>query len=97
MYELADAVHELRLVRLQVTDEVPAERVAVLGVLTLELLRAVLAHHLDTRLDEHGHVGKRDVLRGGDDRDVLSDLLSDALVRGADGVRRRSRSPLVSR
>ena len=38
---------DLRLVRLQVADEVPAERVAVLGVLALEILRAVLADDLD--------------------------------------------------
>jgi len=75
----------------------PAESIAVLGVLALELLRAVFADDLDARLDEHGHVGKRDVLRRGDDRDVLSDIRADALVRGADGVRRRSRSPLAYR
>ena len=55
MHELADAVHDLRLVRLQVPDEVPAERVAVLGVLALEVLRAVLADDLDPGLDEHSH------------------------------------------
>ena len=43
MDELADAVHDLHLVRLEVPDEVPAERVAVLGVLRLEVLGAVLA------------------------------------------------------
>ena len=45
-------VHDLHLVRLQAADEVPAERVAVDGVLRLEVLRAVLADHLDPRLGE---------------------------------------------
>ena len=52
MHELADAVHDLHLVRLQVTDEVPAKGIAVDGVLALEVLRAVLADDPDTRLDE---------------------------------------------
>ena len=43
-------VDHLRLVRLQVADEVPAERVAVDGVLALEILGAVLPHDLDARL-----------------------------------------------
>ena len=42
-------VDGLRLVRLQVPDEVPAERVAVDGVLREQVLRAVLPHHLAPR------------------------------------------------
>ena len=57
MDELADPVHDLHLVRLEVADEVPAERVAVLGVLRLEILRAVLADHGDARLEQRRHVG----------------------------------------
>ena len=45
--ELADPVDDLRLSALQVADEVPAERVAVDGVLRLHVLRAVLPHDLD--------------------------------------------------
>ena len=56
MHELAEPVHDLHLVRLQVADEVPAERVAVEGVLALEILRAVLPHHLDPRLCERSHL-----------------------------------------
>ena len=52
MDELADAVDGLDLVRLEAADEVPAERVAVLGVLGLEVLHAVLADHLDPGLGE---------------------------------------------
>jgi hypothetical protein len=70
-----------------VADEVPAKRVAVLGVLALEILRAVLADDLDARLDEHRHVRQRDVLRRRDDRDVTADVAADALVGGADSVR----------
>ena len=50
--ELAGAVDDLDLVRLQAADEVPAERVAVDGVLRLEVLRAVLADDLDPGLGE---------------------------------------------
>ena len=57
--ELADPVDDLRLVRLEVADEVPAERVAVDRVLALEVLGAVLADHLDPGFDEHGHVLER--------------------------------------
>ena len=41
--ELAELVHDARLVRLQGADEVPAERVAVQRVLALQVLGAVLA------------------------------------------------------
>src|SRR5207245_3312466 len=44
MAELADPVDDFRLAALQVADEVPAERVAVRGVLCLEILGAVLTH-----------------------------------------------------
>ena len=67
MDELADLVHDLRLAALEVADEVPAERVAVSCVLGLEVLRAVLAHDLDSGLGQDGHVLDGDVLRRGDD------------------------------
>src|SRR5215831_894656 len=96
VHELAGPVDDLGLVRLQVADEMPAERVAVLGVLPLELLGAVLADDLDPRLDENRHVRERDVLRRRDDRDATADVGADALVVCADGLRRRSRSlPVV--
>ena len=44
----------------------------------VEVMRAVLPHHLDPRLDEHGHVAERDVLRCGDDGHALADLQTDA-------------------
>ena len=59
MHELADPVDDLHLVRLQPPDEVPAERIAVLGVLLFERLSAVLPHYRHTRLDERRHVGER--------------------------------------
>ena len=74
--ELADAVHELGLAALEVADEVPAERVAVGGVLRLEVLRAVLADDLDPRLGQRGHVLHRHVLGGCDDRHVRADFLA---------------------
>ena len=80
MHELAEAVHDLHLVRLQVPDEVPAEGVAVARVLALEILRSVLAHHLDTGLCEGAQVVRGDVLRRDDDRDVRADLLAYARV-----------------
>ncbi len=93
MHELAGAVHDLDLVRLQVADEVPAERVAVLGMLALEVLRAVLAHDLDPGLDEPPHLLERHVLRRGDDRDAGRGR-ADLLVAPADLVRRQhGRSP----
>ena len=64
----------------------PAERVAVLGVLRLEVLGAVLADDLDPRLDEQRHVGERDVLRRRDDGHVRPDLLP-APARSARGSR----------
>ena len=76
MHQLADAAHELGLAALQVADEVPAERVAVCGVLRLEVLRPVLAHDLDPRLGQDGHVLDRDILRRGDDRDFRADLVA---------------------
>ena len=92
VHELADAVHDLRLVRLQVPDEVPPEGVAVDGVLALEILRAVLPHDLDARLGENGHLLERDVLRRRDDRDAGADLGPDPLVGGAHVLRRHARS-----
>jgi hypothetical protein len=90
--ELAEPVDDLRLVRLQVSDEVPVERVAEVGVLALEVLRAVLADDLDPGFDEDRQVRRCDVLGRGDDRDPFADFASDALVVRADGLRRRSRS-----
>ena len=72
----------------------PAERVAVFGVLAFELLRAVLTDHLNAGFREHTQVGERDVLRRRNDRDGLADLRADALVVRADDLRRHSRSPL---
>ena len=62
-------------------DEVPAERVAVLGVLRLEILRAVLSDDRHSGLDEHRHLGERDVLRRGDDGHVRPDELPDPIER----------------
>ena len=72
--ELADPVHHLRLAALEVADEVPAERVAVDGVLGLQVLRSVLPDHLDPRLGERGHVFDRYVLRGRDNGHPRADL-----------------------
>ena len=80
MHELADPVHDLHLVRLQVADEVPAEGVAIGRVLSLEILCAVLAHDLHTGLDESREVVDGDVLRGHDDGDAVADLLPDAAI-----------------
>ena len=88
MEELADRVHGLHLAALEMPDEVPAEGVAVDRVLRLEILRAVLAHDLDSGLGEDRQLLDRDVLRRGDDRDGVSDLSPDALVALADLVRR---------
>ena len=74
MHELADPVHDLHLVRLQVTDEVPAEDVAVGGVLALEILSAVLSDDLYSGLDENRHLLDGHVLRGDDDADAVADL-----------------------
>ena len=92
MHELADAIEDLRLVRLHATDEVPAESIAVLRVLPLQVLCAVLPDDCNTGLDECSHVGELDVLRGGDDRDAVSDLAPNALVVPANDLSRRSRS-----
>ena len=95
MHELADPVHDLHLVRLQVTDEVPAEGVAVGGVLALEILSAVLADDLDSGLDENGHLLDGHVLRGDDDGDAVADLVADASIAVGDlgSATRRSRAP----
>jgi len=53
-------------------------------VLGAQVLRTVLADHLDSRLGERRQVLERDVLRRGDDRDGRADLLADALVALAD-------------
>ena len=67
VHELADLVHDLRLVRLQVADEVPAKRIAVDRMLCQEILRAVLADDLDARLGEDPELCDGDVLRRRDD------------------------------
>ena len=56
--ELADAVHDLDLVRLQVADEVPAEGVPVDRVLRREILRPVLPDHLDARPRRHAELSR---------------------------------------
>ena len=57
--ELADPVDDLDLVRLKVADEVPAEGVAVGGVLRFQILRSVLADDGDPRLDQRRHARRR--------------------------------------
>ncbi len=86
--ELADPVDDLHLVRLQAPDEVPAERIAVLGVLRLEVLDAVLADDLDAGLGEHAHLLEGHVLRRRDDRHARADLGLDPLVALANLSRR---------
>jgi hypothetical protein len=49
-------------------------------VLGLEVLCAVLADHLDSRLGEEAELVDRDVLRRDDDRDIRTDLILDARV-----------------
>ena len=70
--------HELRLPALQVADEVPAERVAVGGVLGLEVLRPVLSDDLDSGLGQDAQLGDGEVLRRGHDRHLRPDLVPDA-------------------
>jgi hypothetical protein len=82
--ELAELADGGRLAALQVADEVPAEGVPVDVVLRAEVLRAVLAHHLDAGLGERGQVVDGHVLRRGNDGDRGADLLADALVALAD-------------
>ena len=65
--ELAQLVHDLGLVRLQVPDEMPAEGPAVEVVLALEVLRAVLPHHLDAGFRERRHLLCGHVLGRDDD------------------------------
>ena len=78
-------VHDRAPSALEVADEVPAEGVAVDGVLRLEILRAVLADDLDAGLGERGHVLDGDVLRRRDHRDSRPDLFPSA--RSARGSR----------
>ena len=80
MDELAQPVDDLDLVRLQVPDEVPAERIAVERVLLLEVLRAVLADDCHAGLGQRSELLCGDVLRGHDDRDGRADLFADAGV-----------------
>src|SRR5215210_5541556 len=56
MHELADLADRLRLPALEMADEVPAEGVPVLGVLRLEVLRAVLTDYVDAGLAQRRHV-----------------------------------------
>ena len=83
--QLADRVDCTRLVRLEVPDEVPAEGVAVDGVLRDEILCAVFADHLHPGLDERPELGERNVLRRGHDGHVRAGLLAHAEVALADG------------
>src|SRR3954462_4064868 len=48
----------------------PLEQVAMIALLCQQVLCAVLAHHLDSRLREHGQLADRDVLDGGADAHV---------------------------
>jgi hypothetical protein len=65
----------------------PTKRVAVLGVLAFEILRAVLTDDLDPGFREDSQVGECDVLRRRNDRDGLADLCANALVVHADNLR----------
>ena len=88
MDQLAQRVHDLDLVRLQVPDEVPAEGVAVQRMLLLEVLRAVLPHHLDARIRERRHLLGADVLRRDDDGHAGADVLAHARIALGDHVGR---------
>jgi hypothetical protein len=61
-------------------DEVPAERVAVRGVLGLEILCPVLSDHLDPGLGQDPHLLWRHVLRGSNHGHFRTDLGPHALV-----------------
>ncbi len=84
MHELADLVHNLDLVRLQMADEVPPECIAVGRVLALEVLCSVFANDLDAGAGECGHLLERDVLRRHDDRHSPSYFIADLRVSLAD-------------
>src|SRR4051812_30357095 len=92
MAELAELVDRLRLAALEVTDEVPAESLAVAGVLGLEILRAVLADDLHPGLGQRGELVHGDVLRGRDDGHLRPEVCADALVVGADLLSRYGQS-----
>jgi hypothetical protein len=49
-------------------------------VLDLEVLRAILADHFDSRVREQAELVDRDVLRRDDHRDVGANLILDARV-----------------
>src|SRR4029453_13436212 len=85
-------VDALCLAALQMADEVPAERVAVRGVLGLEILGSVLAHDVDPSLGPDRHLLWGPVLRGRDDGYVRADLDPYPLVALPDLVRRQLRS-----
>jgi hypothetical protein len=87
--QLADRVHGLRLAALEVADEVPAESVAVAGVLHLQVLGPVLADDLDARLGQDRQLVEREVLRRGDHGHSGRARL---LVALADALRRQRRS-----
>ena len=70
MDELARRIQRGRLPALEVADEVPAEGVAVDGVLRREILRAVLADDRDAGLGERRHLLESDVLRRRDHLDT---------------------------
>jgi hypothetical protein len=91
--ELAELADARRLPALEVPDEVPAEAVAVLRVLPLEVLCPVLADDLDAGLGQRRHVVDGHVLRGCDDRDLRAELCADAVVALPDRVRRCRQAP----
>ena len=86
MDELADLVHDARLVRLEGADEMPAERVGVERVLALQVLGSVLTCDRDPGVGEDAHVLGRHVLRRRDDGDAGAGLGADGVVRRPDGV-----------
>jgi hypothetical protein len=66
----------------------PAERAPVARVLRFEVLRPVLADHLDAGFGEEGHVLQGHVLRRRDDGHARSDLGAEPFVPRPDLLRR---------
>src|SRR3954453_16741910 len=93
MHELAELVDDFRFATLQVADEMPPERIAVDGVLCLQVLRSGLSHYLDPGVDQQCQLLDGDVLRRRDDRYLIANLRSDSLVARADSVRRSEQEP----
>jgi hypothetical protein len=80
MAKLAERVDDRCLSALEVADEVPPESRAVPVVLGLEVLGAILADDLDSRVREQAELVDRDVLRRDDHRDIRADLILDARI-----------------